>query len=62
MKFAICYAAVGAVLGLYREWRVQRWGLKSFDGPTDIEYRVFSTMIVWAIAWPLFLPLLFWKR
>jgi hypothetical protein len=63
MTFAICYAVVGAVLGLARELQVQRWavlnsrGQKSFD-----EYRVFSTMIIWAFAWPLFLPLLFWKR
>ena len=75
MKFAICYAVVGAVLGFVRQSTLERAKqryrhLCSEDcfSPfrmnwTVLEERdVFLTMIVWAFAWPLFLPLLFWKR
>ena len=59
MKFAICWVVVGALLGLYRALR-QEYMVSMSGTPwaPRQESRVAATMIVWAIAWPAFVPLL----
>jgi hypothetical protein len=62
--FAICYAVVGAVLGLYRALTIHLYYVRCslrMRAAVD-EHAFFSTAVIWMIAWPLFLPLLFWKR
>jgi hypothetical protein len=59
MKFAIAYVVVGELLGLYRAMR-QEYIVSMSGRPwaPHQEARTAATMIVWAIAWPAFVPLL----
>jgi hypothetical protein len=59
MKFAIAYVVVGALLGLYRAMRQEY--IVSMSGTPwapHQELRTAAMMIVWAIGWPFFSPLL----
>ena len=67
MAFLICYVLVGAVLGMVKEvsghilW-CRRAGVPVRSLTNGTENRVASRALVWAVAWPLFLPLLFWGK
>lgn len=55
MVFAASWVAIGVSCGIYRAQRAS-------DLRCGEDIQAFARIVVWAIAWPLFLPLLIWGR
>jgi predicted Na+-dependent transporter len=62
LKFAICWAIIGVLLGILRMVLMVRIILRRGQTYQIDELKVSATLMVWALLWPLFCPLLFLFR
>jgi hypothetical protein len=62
LKFAICWAIVGFLLGILKLVLQIRLALSRGQTYAVDEFKVAATLMVWAVLWPLFCPLLFLFR